>query len=957
MRNLIAVLLATLLAIAAEAQTTLSTLVGRVTAGDAGVPGVTISVNSPSLQGQRTAVSGPDGQYVLPALPPGDYLVTFTLSGMQQVVQRAQLRLSETTRVDAVMLQQSLNEEIVVQAADQTVIETPQVSMNMDARTIELLPTTRGIMDFAKLAPGVIELSMQGGRTFLAISGALPYDNLYMVNGVTITDRRTNVPLNLYIEDTIQEATVLTAGVSAEYGRFIGGVVNVITKSGGNTLSGSIRDTITSHAWTEKTPFPGELDHLDDVNHELQGTLGGRVVRDRLWFFLAGRDVSRDFGRQTRLTNIGYTNETAEHRYEAKLTGNVTPNHSIVGSYLNVRNRNRNEGVGIDFRSGHHVHNDFSLAALRYAGVVRQNILVEGQFSTKQHAYRARPAAPGIDDTFVNGSQLSVVGGNMWAPAACVICGPDEGHGRDLLLKVSRFLPTRRYGAHQLLVGVDEYHDMGRSVGGVSSSNFTIFAGEPDIENGVVTPHFRPGETQIDFYDGRPEHRADFRTRSLFVNDQVTIGSRLTLNAGLRYDQNHGKNVDGIVVVNDARLSPRLGVVYDLRGNGNDRFSASFGRYSSKALENALAPATSEFSPAIYEWIYDGPEISGLPTAEAMALLAAWFEARGGLRDRSDAEFFPSLAYAIGERLTSPATDEYTLGYGHQFGSSGLIQVHYVNRRSFDYYTVHQTLANPQIVVDNDSDGKRAYDSIGVEGRWRSRRFNVGGTYTWSKLYGNIEQGTQGIPGADASGRDWYPEYSQYPQHKPMGWLQNDMRHVANLWVGYDLSTERTHINVSALQRYHSARNYNAIAQLQVRNIIPNPGYEFLPNALPYYVQPRGGLRLDDITATGIALNAARRFGMVELFGQFDVTNVFGEDGIENPAVDAVVLTNLRDRNLAPFNPVTTTPIECPRGVASSSAQCRGIAHYRYSPTFGKPTSTFAYQQPRTYSVAFGAKF
>lgn len=957
MRNLIAVLVVTLLAIAAHAQTTLSTLVGRVTADGAGVPGVTVSVNSPALQGQRSAVSGADGQYVLPALPPGDYLVTFTLNGMQQVVQRAQLRLSEMTRVDAALVQQSLSEEIVVQPADQTVIETPQVSMNLDARTIELLPTTRGIMDFAKLAPGVIELSLQGGRQFLAISGAQPYDNLYMVNGVTITDRRTNIPLNLYIEDTIQEATVLTAGVSAEYGRFIGGVVNVITKSGGNSLSGSLRDTISSHAWTEKTPFPNELDHLDDINHELQGTLGGRVIEDRLWFFLAGRNVARDFGRQTPLTNIGYTNETAERRYEGKLTGNLTPNHSVVGSYLNVQNRNENEGVGVDLRSGQHVHHDFSLAALRYAGIVRQNILLEGQFSSKQRTYRALPTMPGIDDSFQNGSELSVVGGNMWAPAACVVCGPDEGHGRDLLLKASRFMPTSRYGAHQLLAGFDEYHDLGRSVGGVSSSNFQIYAGEPDIIDGVVTPVFRPGEAQIDYYDGRPQHRADFRTRSVFVNDSVTLGSHLTVNAGLRYDQNHGKNVDGVVVVNDARVSPRVGLVVDVRGNGNDRISASFGRYSSKALEQSLAPATTEFSPTIYEWIYDGPEISGLPTAEAMALLAAWFEARGGLRDRSDAEVFPSLGYAIGERLTSPATDEYTVGYGHQFGASGLVQVHYINRRSFDYYTVHQTLDNPQIVVDNNSDGRRDYDAISVEGRWRSRRFNIGGTYNWSELYGNIEQGTQGIPGADASGIDWYPEYSQYPQFKPMGWLGNDIRHVANLWIGYDLSTERTHINISALQRYHSGRNYSALGQIQVRNVIPNPGYEFLPNALSYYFGPRGGMRLDDITSTGIALNAARRFAAVELFGQLDVTNVFGEDGVEYPAIDALIFTNLRDRNLAAFNPVTTTPIECPRGVASSSAQCRGIAHYRYSPNFGKPTSPFAYQQPRTYSVAVGARF
>jgi len=957
MRNLIAVLLVTLVAIAAEAQTTLSTLVGRVTADGAGAAGVTVSVNSPALQGQRSAVTGPDGHYVLPALPPGDYLITFTLGGMQQVVQRAQLRLAELTRVDAVLQQHAVSEEITVRPADETVLETPQVSTNLDGATIESLPTTRGIMDFAKLAPGVVELSLQGGRTFLAISGAQPYDNLYMVNGVTITDRRTNIPLNLYIEDTIQEATVLTAGISAEYGRFIGGVVNVITRSGGNTPSGTIRDTLTNHAWTAKTPFPNELDHLDEVNHELQGTLGGRIVPDRLWFFLAGRDVARDFGRQTFLTNIGFTNETSERRYEAKLTGNLTENHSLVGSYLNVRNRNLNEGLGGDFRSGQHVHNDFSLAALRYTGIVRESILVEGQFSSRQRIYQSLGRSPDVDGSFMNGSRISIGPTHLWAPYSCVVCGPEEGHGRDVLLKVSQFVPTRRYGAHQLLAGADEYHDLGRSVGGVSSSNFEIYA-DYDLDGSEITPRFIPGETQIDYYAGRPEHRSDFRTRSLFVNDQMTLGSRLTVVAGLRYDANHAQDVDGVVVVNDARLSPRLGVVFDVRGNGRDRISASFGRYSSKALENALAPTTSELNPTIYEWIYDGPEITGIPTAEAMAQLAAWFEARGGLRDLGDAEVFTSLGYALTDRLTSPATDEYTIGYGRQFGSSGLVQIHYINRRSFDYYTVHTTTETDRITIDNDSDNAvREYDAISVEGRWRSRRFHAGGTYTWSELRGNVEQGTNGLPTAETSGEDWYPEYSRYPQYKPIGWLANDMRHMANLWIGYEVSTERTRINLSALQRFHSARNFNAVAAIQVRNVIPNPGYTFPPSGLQYYVQPRGVQRLDDITSTGLAINAARRFGPAELFAQFDVTNVFDEDGLENPAIDAAVFTNQRDRNLALFNPITTTPIECPPGVATSSAQCRGIAHYRYSPTYGQPNSSFAYQQPRTYSASFGARF
>jgi hypothetical protein len=965
MRKLIAIPLVALFASVVSAQTTLSTLVGRVTAEGRGLPGVTVSVNSPALQGQRSAVTGPDGHYVVPALPPGDYLIHFTLGGMQQAVQRAQLRLAETARVDAAMLVQSINEEIVVRPAEHTVLETPQVSMNLDASTLEFLPTTRGILDYAKLTPGVVEL---GTRNLLGISGAQPFDNLYMVNGVTITERRNNQPLDLYIEDAIQEATVLTAGISAEYGRFIGGVVNVITKSGGNAFSGSLRDTITSNDWTAKTPYAAELDHLTDLDHEVQGTLGGRVVRDRLWFFLAGRNVARNLAKQTRITNIGFTSGTTEHRYEGKLTTNIASNHSFVASYLNVHNARTNFDSGSqDMRGFYDINAATSLGALRYSGVLRDSIVMEGQFSIKRRSSRAPAVSPEIDGSFVNGSTIWDLGpnGNMWAPVICVdsVCGADEGHGRDFLFKVSRFTPTRRFGTHDVLAGFDEYHDLGRSVPFMSPSGFSIY-GTLVVQGREVYPTFIPDESFIDYYDSPPTSQSDFMTRSLFVNDQVSFGSHLAMTLGLRYDLNHAVDIDGNAVVNDSRLSPRIGATFDVRGDGRDRFSASFGRYSSKALETPLEGATSASGQDIYEWYYTGPEISGVPAAEAMRRLNAWFQARGGLADRSDAELFANQAYIVKDRLTSPAADEYTIGYGHQFGSAGLVQLNYITRSSFDYYTVHLTTANrtatgDHISVDNnDGNAERKYPAVQMQTRWRKRRFNAAANYTWSKLRGNVEQESNGSPVAEISNEDWYPEYSRFPQFKPVGWLANDMRHVLSAWAGYDFSTENTHLNVSVLQRFHTGRNYNARTSVTVRNIIPNPGYATVPAALQYYFAPRGSFRLPDITSTGLALNASRRIASIEVFGQVDVTNVFNEARVEHPgSIDTRVFTNLTDRNLALFNPVTTTPIECPPGVASTNAQCRNIAHYRYSPTFGQPLSAGAYQTPRTYGFSIGARF
>src|SRR3954468_16851258 len=143
----------------------------------------------------------------------------------------------------------------------------------------------------ANLTPGVS--SVINGHT---ISGAMSYDNLYLVNGAVVNENVRGQTHALYIEDAIQETTVLTGGVSAEFGRFTGGVVSAITKSGGNEFSGSVRDTLDNPKWTEKS-ISTQATPIDHTNNTYEETLGGRIVRDRLWFFVAGRQAKTSANR------------------------------------------------------------------------------------------------------------------------------------------------------------------------------------------------------------------------------------------------------------------------------------------------------------------------------------------------------------------------------------------------------------------------------------------------------------------------------------------------------------------------------------------------------------------------------------------------------------------------------------------------------------------------------------
>jgi outer membrane receptor for ferrienterochelin and colicin len=148
--------------------------------------------------------------------------------------------------------------------------------------------------------------------------------------------------LNFYIEDAIQETMVATAGVSAEYGRFGGGVVNMITKSGGNQFTGSFRDSFNNDRWRTLVPnrsgdaFSGETDasRVDDVVPTYEYTVGGPIVKDRLWFFTAGRLQEQATARQLVITNIPYAQVLDSKRYEGNATYSLNSNHRFQGTFI-----------------------------------------------------------------------------------------------------------------------------------------------------------------------------------------------------------------------------------------------------------------------------------------------------------------------------------------------------------------------------------------------------------------------------------------------------------------------------------------------------------------------------------------------------------------------------------------------------------------------------------------------
>jgi hypothetical protein len=968
-----------LCAAALAAQSTTGTLVGTVSSDGQPLPGVTVTVTSPVLQGNRTTTTGDAGGYQFSALPPGDYTVTFDLEGMQRIEKSAIVGLSQTARADAEMTLTSLAQEITVTAAAPPAVETTEIAASFNSETVNQLPTGRTIDDIVALAPGVTEA---GPADQITISGSMSFESLFLVNGVVVNENVRGQPNPLYIEDAVQETTVLTGGVSAEFGRFTGGVVSTLTKSGGNEFSGSLRGSLTNDDWTKKSDFAAQVDPIDKTNSVYEGTLGGRIIRDRLWFFAAARSEDRDTGAQTFDTAIPYDTTRDDQRFEGKLTWRITDQHSLVGSYIDSDLERRDfvtNGRIVDLRSLSFRDDLRELRSLQYHGIFTDRFLLEGQYSEMKHEF----ALGANTRDLIEGTLLldANTGQRGWSPTFCGRpCGSKERNNESWLGKASYFLSTRPTGNHSLVGGFEEFHQKRNENNFQSGSdlrihgNFIYFG--QDVFFGVD-----PDSSEIEF-DPVPalSRTSDFATRSWFLNDKWELNGHWSFNVGVRYDESFGTDQAGNKTVDDSAFSPRLAARYDLHGDGKHNFSATYGRYVSKVDQGPADNTATAGRYASYYWDYKGPVINpiGTPrgqllsTPEVIRKVFDWFNSVGFTSNRDPnlltSAHIPGVTLRFDGPLQAPFMDEYTVGYGMTFGGGGYLRADYIDRTWGDFYVVRRNLQTgratdpdgdpfDQGVIENGDDNlSRDYRAIQLQGRHRLlERLSIGGNYTWSKLRGNVEGETQSS--ATSLDNDPFinqPEYRDFAQTNPVGDLGPDMRHRANIWMQYDLPTPAGDFNFTLLERFHSALSYSAVGTIDVRrgtstgpaNGVANPGYVTAPSSVTYYFSDRGGFRLDDITSTDLGVNwYAPPLRGVRFFIEGDILNLFNEQGLEDPDfIDKTVLTRRQSTSLRPFNPLAG---EVPQ---------EGV-HWQKGPRFGQPTAVDAYQLPRTYRLSLGLKF
>ena len=782
---------AVLLSIAApaDAQTPTGTITGRVT-DQAGlsVPGATVTVTSTNLQGTRVAVTSANGDFIVPSLPPGPYTVTVELSGFGTTKSHAGRRRRPAVTLELTLRPAALSEVVTVTANTDTFVNTVPASTNIKQELLATLPTARTLLSAVNLAPA---RPRDRPVNAITIGGAMSFENLFLLNGVQIQDNIRGTPFTLFIEDAIQETTVSTSGISAEYGRFTGGVVNAITKSGGNRFSGSFRTTFNNDDWRTTSPFDEPKTNATVPTYEF--TIGGPIVRNRTWFFVAGRIFDQSHRQRDRLhASAPIRSTTTRNGSKAKSRKSLGTSHNLRGAYTAIRETEANNA----WPSPQEV---MDLAACTRGSCRRTCCRCTtrarcARTCSSRRSTRARgfpfENSGGTSTDLIEGTVLrsQQTGAFWWSPNFCGVCGPEERDNDNLFLKGTYFLSTPR-GSHNIVFGYDTFNDKRKGDNHQSGSDFQVWTTDTLVENGAVYPVAADnGSTYIIYYPIRQASQGtNFRTHSLFLNDSWSANKHFTFNLGLALGQErrHGcrRQRSSPTTAPSARASAWCGIP---PGNGRWSLHGSYGRYVA-ALANSIADSASPAgTPSILAWFYHGPDINTgtgrarrvrCSAAADLRLVRQRWRARAGLRS---SRAFPECRRRSASRCVSPHAHEFATGASRQLGARGAIRADFVYRTFTDFYADRIDTAP----AGHGRGGTGVRPRAGREHRpvvakvhrrqrpgqlpAADRGVDLGGNYTLSRLWGNVNGETVNS-GPVISSPTSYPEYFDLSWFAPEG--------------------------------------------------------------------------------------------------------------------------------------------------------------------------------------------
>ncbi|MCB9780107.1 MAG: TonB-dependent receptor [Alphaproteobacteria bacterium] len=652
---------------------------GEVVDGDGiGVPGVVVNITGDNLQGGRSIETDIDGAFRVLALPPGDYRVEALKPGFNGAISTVPVSAGRTSSIQLVLALQEAGEEIVIIEQKPTVdVTSTRTGAVLTKEMLRDIPNAgRDYQSAMALSPGVV------GSGNANMRGGVDNSNQFFIDGVNTTDPLTGTFSNNMNFDAIEEIQVITGGMDAEWGRSLGGALNIVTRSGGNDFEGDVQLLYSSKATRIYKPLPEE--NADDLEYfDMQGALnvGGPIVKDRLWFFTSlaflrfdyeesvPAEVDRPVPMAPRYWNSFY--------WFGKLTWRPHTDHKIwlqaQGDPSSIENSTQDIYT---LPSGEEWWRQGGwLASIGHEWTPTSRSILETQLYTQSSYIHTRPVQElwckrGQWDQCDEGSNYGYEA--SWFSNSGWSYGPEPYY-----YDTQRYRHSLNSAFTQLFDALGE-HEAKAGVNAELIQSFSAFPGLGPwtAEDGPNHPrsglvYWEPTGDEDDLDSYEPSTMYLYNTNqettlagllfAAYIQDVWNPWPRLTLRPGVRLDYS-SLHLRGFLdaeygdtkVFSTVNVAPRMGAAYDLTGDGRTSVHAYYGRfYDPGYLEIASILSDTDGGYTTYNW--DGNNDQWLPGGESSSSL-----------------------FLVADDLKTPRSDEFDIGISRDVGDGWGLDLNFV---------------------------------------------------------------------------------------------------------------------------------------------------------------------------------------------------------------------------------------------------------------------------------------
>jgi len=797
------------------AQTTAGSLAGSVKGkGGAPIAGARVIITSKALFNPRTLTTDEKGEWRAFLLPVGEYDILATMDGfVSSSAKNIRLGIGGNQRQDltlAAIKEQSAVVEVLGSSSSADKSDT-KAAVNYSAENLQTLATVggdRGFVGALSVAPGVVSETANG--TTPVIRGGTINATNFTVNGADVKNQLSGqVENKWYVDDNIEDVQVVLSPLNARYGRAAGGSVNVVTKTGGNDFAGSLRSSFSRQTWNANSDlFP--VTATDDLQRSWDLVVSGPIVKDKLWFNIASilspqsangasfnwggigwrdpravyptRNALVDQVTATDLTTgaplagskvpggyvfgfpqagAQFTQDTNSHYVEAKITGAISPDHTLEYAFMRSSKTTTNADPNNDLwhsvrvQSLGELKDDRKIDGLTYRGTLSSSLFVEARYTANED----KITKPQGDTNYAGGKEavfqhgLGITSGIPYTTAAQDAAGanaygyqpfgpwvsPNPSRQQSTSYNVDvKWIKETGVGSHEFDFGIDGYTtkydnnaDFNTTDLGSNNRQYVIggyyqLATDPTNlifpvlrYNPAVATNRQPEtawnkwtmglEPTMIQYTGPAGGTINTGMQAIYANDQWTINTHWNVMMGLRFENQKIDDSTGAELIKSNTVSPRLQVRYDIKGDSRSLVTFTAARFQGDLPQAFVAAfATHPQNSGIYKGFnsIDGGKTI-LPTAgdpSDNGYYGVRFVNWSVVENPANYgvlinQFDNSKTNVVDSGLKPPSMDELTLGFARTFPDGSSTSITYVNRNWSNLWAIGYDYAPSEVVT------------------------------------------------------------------------------------------------------------------------------------------------------------------------------------------------------------------------------------------------------------------